>query len=37
MFMEDVTIDVKNKIAKNNNLHETFPLVIINENSSLQY
>ena len=31
MFMEDTTLDVKNGIAKNLNLRETFPLVIIND------
>ena len=37
MFMEDTTIDVNKRIAKNNNLHETFPLVVINENVTSQY
>lgn len=37
MFMEDVTIDVANNIAKNLNLRETFPLVIINDNVTAEY
>ena len=37
MFMEDVTIDVTNKIAKNLNLRETFPLVIINDDVTAEY
>lgn len=37
MFMEDTTIDLKNKIAKNINLNETFPLIVINEGVSAQY
>lgn len=36
-FMEDTTLDVANKIAKNNNLHQTYPLIIINEGSTNQY
>lgn len=37
MFMEDTTLDIKNKIAKNNNLHEVFPIVIINEGVTKEY
>lgn len=37
MFMEDTTIDLKNKIAKNINLNETFPVVVINEGVTNQY
>lgn len=37
MFMEDTTIDVANKVAKNLNLRETFPLVIINDNVTSEY
>ena len=37
MMMEDTTLDIKNKIAKNNNLHETFPIVVINEGVTAQY
>lgn len=37
MFMEDTTIDIKNHIAKNINLGETYPLVIINENVVSEY
>lgn len=29
MFMEDVVIDIKNNIARNTNLSETYPLVIV--------
>lgn len=36
-FMEDTTIDLKNKIAKNNNLRETYPVIVINENISKDY
>lgn len=36
-FMEDTTIDIRNKIAKNNNLHETYPVIVINENISKEY
>lgn len=35
MFMEDTTIDVRNKIARNINLNETYPLIILNENASI--
>ena len=31
MFMEDVTIDQKNRVARNINLGETYPLVIVGE------
>lgn len=37
MFMEDTTLDLKKRIAKNNNLHETYPLVIINEQNVQNY
>ena len=37
MFMEDTTLDVANKIAKNLNLRETFPLIIINDNITSEY
>lgn len=37
MFMNDTTIDKRNKIAKNINLNETYPLVIINESVSSEY
>ena len=36
-FLEDTTIDLKNKIAKNNNLRETYPVVIINDNIAKEY
>lgn len=37
MFMEDTTIDLKNKVARNINLNETFPLIVINEGVTSQY
>lgn len=37
MFMEDTTLDVANGIAKNLNLRETFPLVIINDDITSEY
>ena len=37
MFMEDTTIDVANNIAKNTNLQETFPLVILNNDVTSEY
>lgn len=37
MFMEDTTIDLRNNIAKNINLNETYPLVVINQNVTNEY
>lgn len=37
MFLEDTTIDIKNKIAKNINLNEVYPLVIINNQITKEY
>lgn len=37
MFMEDTTIDIKNHIAKNINLGEVYPLIIINEDVVKEY
>ena len=37
MFMEDTTLDLNTKIAKNINLNETFPIVVINEGVTSQY
>lgn len=37
MFMEDTTIDLRTKTAKNINLNETFHLVVINEGVTSQY
>lgn len=37
MFMEDTTLDLKTRIAKNINLNETFPIVVINDNIVSQY
>lgn len=36
-FMEDTYIDVKNKVATNNNLHESYPVVVINEGVTAEY
>lgn len=36
-FMEDTFLDLKNKIAKNNNLHESYPIVVINEGITKEY
>lgn len=37
MFMNDTTIDKRNKIAKNINLNETYPLIVINESVASEY
>ena len=37
MFMEDTTIDLKNRIARNTNLNESYPLIVINDNISSEY
>ncbi|MCM1215978.1 MAG: hypothetical protein NC548_15835 [Lachnospiraceae bacterium] len=37
MFMEGTTIDLKNRIAKNIDLNEIYPLVVINENVVNEY
>lgn len=37
MFMEDTTIDLKTKLAKNINLNEVFPVVVINEGVTAEY
>ena len=37
MFMEDTTLDLKTKTAKNINLNETFPIVVINDDVTSQY
>jgi hypothetical protein len=37
MFMEDTTLDLKNNIAKNINLNETYPLVVINQQIANEY
>lgn len=37
MFLEDVTIDLKNKVARNVNIGETYPLVIIGEPIMQEY
>lgn len=36
-FMEDTYIDLKNRIAKNNNLHESYPVIVINEGVTAEY
>lgn len=37
MFMKDTTIDLKTKTAKNINLNEVYPVVVINEGVKSQY
>ena len=37
MFLEDTTIDLRNKIAKNINLNETYPVVVINNEITKEY
>lgn len=37
MFLEDVTIDLKNKIARNINLGETYPLIVVGNNVLNEY
>ena len=37
MFMEDTTLDLKTRIAKNLNLNETFPIIVLNDNIVSQY
>lgn len=37
MFLEDTTLDIRNKIAKNTNLGETYPLVVINDHITAEY
>lgn len=37
MFLEDTTIDLKSGIAKNLNLNETFPVIVINDDVTSQY
>lgn len=37
MFLEDTTIDLKNKIAKNINLNETYPVIVINDQVVKEY
>lgn len=36
-FLEDTYIDLKNKVARNNNLHESYPVIIINEGVTAEY
>ena len=37
MFMEDTTLDISKGIAKNINIGETFPLIVINDNVMKEY
>ena len=37
MFMEDTTIDIKNKIARNLNLNESYPLIIVGDSVLNEY
>lgn len=36
-FLEDTYIDLKTKTARNNNLRETYPVIVINENIVKEY
>ena len=35
MFLEDTTLDLKNLVARNNNLNETYKIIVINKDSAL--
>ena len=37
MFMEDTTLDLDQGIARNLNLNETFPLIVINDGVTSNY
>jgi hypothetical protein len=37
MFMEDTVLDLKNRVAKNNNINETYPLIVINDHVTAEY
>lgn len=37
MFLEDTTLDTRNGIARNVNLDTTYPLIVINGNSMMEY
>lgn len=37
MFLEDVTIDLKNRVARNVNIGETYPLVVVGEPITQEY
>lgn len=37
MFLEDTTLDTRNGIARNVNLDTTYPLIVINGNTMLEY
>lgn len=36
-IMEDTTLDLKTKIAKNININQTFPIIVLNDNITSQY
>ena len=36
MFLEDTTLDLKNLVARNNNLNETYKIIVINKDSALK-
>lgn len=36
-FLEDTYIDIKNKIAKNTNLRQSYPVIVINEGITSEY
>ena len=37
MFLEDTVLDLKNRIAKNSNINETYPLIVINDHVTAEY
>lgn len=37
MFLEDTVLDIKNRIAKNSNINETYPLIVINDHVTAEY
>lgn len=37
MFLDDTSIDIRNKVARNTNLNQTWPLVVINEGLVSEY
>lgn len=37
MFLEDTSIDVRNKVARNTNLNQVWPLIVINEGLMSEY
>lgn len=37
MFLEDTSIDVRNKVARNTNLNQVWPLIVLNEGKMSEY